>query len=37
MKVKNLVSENIRIFPKIDLKKGFSKRKCSSSGTVGRC
>ncbi len=31
MKVKNPVSQNIRIFPKINKKKGFAKQKSSSS------
>ncbi len=30
MKVKNPVSQNIRIFPKINKKKGFAKEKSSS-------
>ncbi len=31
MKVKNPVSQNIRIFPKINQKKGLAKQKSSSS------
>ncbi len=31
MKVKNSVSQNIRIFPKTNQKKGFAKQKSSSS------